>query len=88
MRKLDMSRDAHKFVADLDAKQYRQVVRKVFALLTDPEPGDAGKLRGYDYWRVDVGEFRIVYYFDDETVYVVLIGKRNDDEVYKDLDRK
>lgn len=88
MRKLDISRDAHKFVSGLDAKQYRQVVKKAFALLNDPEPADSSKLKGYEYLRVDVGEYRIIYHFDDETVYLVLIGKRNDDEIYKDLGRK
>jgi mRNA interferase RelE/StbE len=88
MRKLEISRAAHKFFSELDAKQYRQVGKKMFALLTTPQPADSGKLQGYDYLRVDVGEFRIVYHFDDETVYVVLIGKRNDDEIYKDLARK
>ena len=37
MRKLEITRDAHKFVSDLDAKPFRQVVRKMFSLLTDPQ---------------------------------------------------
>ena len=32
---------------------------------------------------VDTGEYRIVYRFDNDTVYIAVIGKRNDDEVYK-----
>jgi mRNA interferase RelE/StbE len=88
MRKLNITRDAYRFVNDLDAKQFRQVVRKAFSLLTDPQPTDARKLQGYDYWRVDSGEYRIIYHFTAETVYLVLIGKRNDDEVYKDLAKK
>ena len=88
MRKLEIDRAAYKFLAGLDAKQYRQVGKKVFSLLLDPQPADCSKLKGYEYWRVDAGEYRIVYHFDDEIVYVILIGKRNDDEVYRDLERK
>ena len=88
MRKLDITRDALKFVNDLDAKQFRQVVRKLFALLSDPEPADSSKLIGYDFRRVDIGEYRIIYHFDDGTTYVALVGKRNDDQVYKELARK
>ena len=88
MRKLDITRDAFKFVNDLDAKQFRQVVRKLFNLLADPEPADSSKLTGYDYRRVDIGEYRIIYKFDNDTTYVVLVGKRNDDQVYKELSRK
>jgi mRNA interferase RelE/StbE len=89
MRKLDITRDAYKFLSDLAAKQYRQIGQKMLALLSDPQPADCGPVKGYDgYWRVDFGEYRIVYRFDEDTVYVVLIGKRNDDEVYKQLARK
>ena len=88
MRRLDITRDACKFLANLQAKQYRQVGQKTFALLADPQPNDAGPLKGSDYWRVDVGEFRIVYRFDEDTVYLTLIGKRNDDDVYKKMERK
>jgi mRNA interferase RelE/StbE len=88
MRKLDMTRDAYEFLKDLQAKQFKQVANKIFALLADPEPADASQLKGYDYHQTDFGEYRIVYKFDVDTVYVVLIGKRNDDEVYKDLKKK
>jgi mRNA interferase RelE/StbE len=37
--------------------------------------------------RKDSGEYRVVYRYDDTTVYIMLIGKRNDDEVYKQLER-
>ncbi len=37
----------------------------------------------------DEGEYRIVYRFDVDAdlVEVILVGKRNDDEVYKQLKR-
>jgi mRNA interferase RelE/StbE len=88
MKRLDITKDAYKFLRDLQAKQYRQVGQKVLSLLVDSEPNDAGKLVGYEYWRTDVGEYRIVYRFDKETVFVILIAKRNDDEIYKRLARK
>lgn len=87
MRKLAITRDALKFFEGLDAKQYRQVGKKLFSLLVDPEPNDASPLKGNDFWRVDVGEYRIVYKFDGDTVSIAIIGKRND-EVYKKLERR
>ena len=82
-RKLSLTRDADKFLERLDPKQYKQVVRKIFALASEATPPDSLQLQGSDYRRADQGEFRIVYYFDAaDTVYVVLVGKRNDDEVY------
>ena len=90
MKQLDITRDAYKFLSDLqtNAKQYRQVTQKALSLLMDSQPSDASQLHGFDYWRTDIGEFRIVYKFDEETVYIVLIAKRNDDEVYRKLGRR
>ncbi len=56
--------------------------------MADATPTDHRQLIGYPYQRIDSGEYRIVYRFDAENIYVILIGKRNDDEVYRKLKRK
>jgi mRNA interferase RelE/StbE len=83
MRKLDLTRDALDFWSGLDAKQYRQVGRKITALLSDPLPPDSKRLQGREYYRADIGELRIIYTFDADVVRVYASGKRNDDEVYR-----
>lgn len=87
---LDMTRDASKFLEDLSksGKQYVQIARKIFALKDEPRPTDSEAMHGYPYFRVDVGEYRIVYEITTETVNIILIGKRNGDEVYDKLKRK
>ena len=41
-------------------------------------------LEGFpNFRRADIGEYRIIYYATNELVYVALVGKRNDDDVYK-----
>ena len=82
VRKLSLTHDADKFLARLDGKQFKQVVRRIFALATDTTLADAIKMKGSSYYRVDQGEYRIVYSFDNDTVYILVVGKRNDDEVY------
>ena len=84
MLKIDITKSAGKFIKKLPPKQYRQVVGTMLSLRENPTPHDSEKLKGYpEYQRVDIGEFRIIYRFDKNTVYIALIGKRNDDEVYK-----
>ncbi len=85
--KLQLSRKAYCFPGTLDAKQYRQVVRKIFALLRDSHPTDSKELKGSPFRRVDAGEYRIVYRLEKEIVKITLVGKRNDGEVYKKLER-
>jgi mRNA interferase RelE/StbE len=85
MLKLSVSKQARKFLDDLPAKQFRQIVRKIFSLQEDPRPHDAEQLKGYPFLRNDVGEYRIIYDVQDYTLRLILIGKRNDDDVYKKL---
>jgi mRNA interferase RelE/StbE len=88
MRRLVLEKTVHKELPTLPAKQYRQVVSAIFDLLQEPRPHYSKQLQGSNYWRMAVGEYRVIYRADDESVYVVLFGKRNDDEIYKALSRK
>lgn len=83
-----MTHDAQKFLRSLDAKQFRQVVTTLFGLLLTPEPHDSAPLVGAPFRRVDIGEYRIIYHVEGDLLKVPLIGKRNDDEVYRQLRRR
>lgn len=85
MLKLLISKDAQKFLDTLPPKQFRQIVKKVFALMEDPRPHDTKELKGYPFLRNDAGEYRIIYDLENDTLRLILVGKRNDDEVYKRL---
>jgi len=86
--KLNLSKKALNFSRNLQAKQFKQIYTAIVDLLETPEPQDARKLKGYpDLLRRDVGEYRIIYRYDTEIVYIILVDKRNDDEIYKQLKR-
>jgi mRNA interferase RelE/StbE len=86
---LNLTKDAHDFVRTLEAKQFKQVVGKILNLLHDPAPADSSALKGYeDLYRADIGEYRVVYRFDEKSVSVLVVDRRNDDQVYKKLARK
>lgn len=85
MLPLSLSKASVRFLDTLPPKQFRQVVRKVIMLMADPQPPDAERLRASEYSRVTAGEYRIVFDVHDEVLRVILIGKRNDDEVYRRL---
>ena len=87
MRSLNLTKRVQKCLLKLPVKQREQVARQLVALRHEIEPQDSKKLKGYDLFRVDCGEYRIIYDWDNTTVRVFLIGKRNDPEVYKKLDR-
>jgi mRNA interferase RelE/StbE len=86
---LTMSKQALKTCASLDARQYRQVVSAVLNLLINPEPHDSEALRGARRGerRLDVGEYRVIYAVVGETIEILVVGKRNGDEVYRIWER-
>ena len=44
-------------------------------------------LSGSPYLRLAAGEYRVIYRDDEDVVHIVLVGKRNDSEVYRTLQR-
>ena len=86
MPALDLKPKAKKFIQSLPPKHQRQVKDYILSLQHNPAPHDAKKLMGYEnYTRVDTGEYRIIYRHDckKDLITVVLVGKRNDGEIYK-----
>lgn len=73
-----------------DAKKLRQVFMKILSLRRNTLPQDAKKLENFRYkglsgYRVDQGEYRIVYAIDQKskTIVIGMILNRNED--YKEL---
>lgn len=85
MKNLAITKKAAKAWESLDAKQFKQVGTTITGLLSNPRPHDSQPLKGAKYGerRVDVGEYRIIYSDSDDLIEVLVIGKRNGDEVYK-----
>lgn len=85
-RLISTSKSADDFLKRLPPKQFKQVFTKLWNLRKDSRPHDSIKLIGFhDKYRTDVGEYRIVYTFNDTLIYVEAVGKRNDGEVYKKI---
>ena len=85
MLPLSLSKASVRFLDTLPPKQYRQVTRKVIMLMANPQPADAERLKGYEYSRVTVVEYRVIFDVRDALLRIVAIGKRNDHEVYRRL---
>ena len=88
MLDIDFSSSAIKFLKKISGKPAKQIRKKIDELRQNPYPQDSAKLNGYPYFRVDSGEYRIVYIVVGTTLEIKVAGKRNDDEVYKKLRRQ
>jgi mRNA interferase RelE/StbE len=87
IRRLLITKKADSFLSHVPKKHSAQLARKIMMLLEEPRPADSISMKGSPFFRVDSGEYRIVYRFDEEVLYVSVIGKRNDGDVYKKAKR-
>lgn len=88
MRRIDFSRQAEAFLRKLPAKHARQIAEKIVALAAEPGGGAIEPLKGHPpLMRLKAGEHRVIVEIDAERLDVLLIGKRNDDEVCKLVER-
>lgn len=84
------SKDALDFIRKMQPKQARQILFRILDLCQNPNPPDSKVIQGLsgNLRRIDSGEFRIVYRLQGDTLEILVVGKRNDDEVYRELSRK
>jgi len=52
----------------------------ILALGTEPHPANVAKLAGTDFWRIRIGDLRVIYAIDDATglVIVVRVARRSE----------
>ncbi|BDQ00969.1 type II toxin-antitoxin system RelE/ParE family toxin [Aquiluna sp. KACHI24] len=88
MTSINFSNDVLKFMRSLETKPARQVYEKTISLIVDPRPAASTELKGFKgYLRLRVGDFRVVYRIVADSIEVVLVDSRSDDEVYRHLER-
>lgn len=88
MLKPDLTNDAMRFLKKRDSKQFLQIFKAITSLCDDPRPSDSTAIGNGTYFRKDVGEYRIVYRFDESILYIAVIGNRNDSAAYHEFERK
>ena len=94
--KLDISEDALSKLEDFgmsDAKLLRQIFIKILSLRRNPKPQDCKELRNFTYagfkgFRVDQGEYRIIYVVDEKNKTIKVGHILNRNEAYKELKHK
>ena len=57
----------------------------ILALGLEPKPPGAAKLAGTDFWRLRVGDLRIVYALDGSSVIVLKVARRSE-STYRRID--
>jgi len=67
----------------LDRQVQKRIRDHIEALSENPRPHGVKKLKGYrDYWRIRVGDYRVIYTIQDDRLLVVVIRIGHRREVY------
>ena len=86
MRKLQFTNQAGKSLDKLIKRApeiARVIATQIEKLRSDPTPRNSTKIVGYSCHRARVGSYRITYEFDDDTLLITIVEKR--DKVYQKL---
>jgi mRNA interferase RelE/StbE len=86
----NLSKKALDFIKQMQHKHAKQVLLKIIELCGNASPPDSLKLEGGSegYRRVDAGEYRIIYRLLGDQLEILLVGKWNDNEVYRVFSRR
>jgi len=76
---IKIEKRALKFLKNIDKKTQSKIVEKIYALSENPYQ-NSKKLVGREAYRIRVGNYRVIYEIDDNSVkiFVINIGHRKD----------
>ena len=79
---VELSRDAAKFLKKLDKKTLYRMQGVIELLSQNPRPPKSKKLTNKNYWRVRVGDYRIIYEILDKNLIIIVIKIANRRDAY------
>jgi mRNA interferase RelE/StbE len=79
---------AQRTMKKLEQLVLRRIVRALEGLATDPRPSGVEKIsQDPRFWRIRVGDYRTVYWVDDDNKIIVVVIVRHRKDAYRDLDK-
>lgn len=79
--KINISKNALKFINKQDTQQRKRILTAIYGL----PKGDVKKLKGYEYYRLRVGDFRVVFTKNDKELIILVIDIGNRGQTYEKL---
>lgn len=85
--KIRLDRKVKKDLKSVSAKDIKRIKSAIQDLSTNPRPDGCTKLKGdkRDYYRIRVGNYRVVYSINDDILLIVVVRVGHRREIYKNL---
>jgi mRNA interferase RelE/StbE len=78
-----IERYAQKQILKLDKKIIPVIKTAIASLADNPRPHGYKKLKGEDAYRIRVGDYRIIYEINDNTIIVTVVSVGHRKDIYK-----
>ena len=79
-----ITQQAQKQIADLPVSVRKKIDKAILGLKLQPRPDGAIRLKGDRmFYRIRVGNYRILYTIEDPELYVIVVKVGDEKEVYK-----
>lgn len=83
MYAIEFTRASRKALTKLSARLAERVELAIAELANQPRPPGCVKLSGLDFWRIRVGDYRVIYEIRDDVLIVLVIDIGHRREVYR-----
>ncbi len=70
---------------DFDIITKKRIARVIENLKINPITTNSKKLKNSDYWRIRVGDYRIIYYIENDKLIILIIKIGHRREIYKKI---
>ena len=81
--RIDLLPSASRALARLAGPLKKRVSARIDALAEEPRPPGCRKLAGSNYWRIRIGDYRVLYSIEDAILVVLVVRVGHRREVYR-----
>jgi len=86
--RIEVTPRARKDLKALSMRERKRVGNQIDALKDNPRPQGCRKLKGReDFYRIQVGDYRVVYQIEDEVLLILLVRIGDRKEIYEIIRR-
>ena len=79
--KINISKNAIKFINKQDVQQRKRIMSAIYKLPF----GDVKKLKGNEFYRLRIGDIRVLFTKNDEELVILVISVGNRGQIYEDI---
>ncbi len=79
-----LDRKTHRQLDRIREPDFSRIAEAILRLEDNPRPPGCRKLRGMEGWRIRIGNWRVIYYINDQEHLVIIVAvKRRREDTYR-----